>query len=211
MRTVLLRLSEAGLLEGMFLTGGTALSVFYLAHRTSEDLDLFFRDELDLAELAFRINRTGFVSPTTIKSARGFLRMVIDGVKLDMVHDPLSLPGERPLLKLEADADLAIDTIENVYSNKLAAAVSRAEAKDFVDLLFLAGAVPDIPPANLLEMARGKEALFDDPATAAYQLESNLESVLRGHAYPHMLLPLDPALMEACARAWARRLYERQK
>ena len=31
--------------QAFYLTGGTALSVFYLAHRLSEDFDLFTSDE----------------------------------------------------------------------------------------------------------------------------------------------------------------------
>ena len=31
--------------KAFYLTGGTALSVFYLAHRLSEDFDLFTSDE----------------------------------------------------------------------------------------------------------------------------------------------------------------------
>lgn len=41
-RDVLLRCIEAGVLApNFFLTGGTALAVFYLHHRESNDLDFF--------------------------------------------------------------------------------------------------------------------------------------------------------------------------
>ena len=42
-----------------FLTGGTALSAFYLAHRVSEDLDLFSKEKADLAD-----GISGMRSPT---------------------------------------------------------------------------------------------------------------------------------------------------
>jgi len=38
--------------EGFFLTGGTCLSVFYLGHRISKDLDLFLVTESNLLNYA---------------------------------------------------------------------------------------------------------------------------------------------------------------
>ena len=43
-----------------FLTGGTALSAFYLGHRQSKDLDLFTLEEFDSLELEKRIQ--GFMN-----------------------------------------------------------------------------------------------------------------------------------------------------
>jgi len=41
-RDILARLSKIQIItENFFITGGTALSVFYLHHRVSEDIDLF--------------------------------------------------------------------------------------------------------------------------------------------------------------------------
>jgi len=40
-----------------FLTGGTCLSVFYLHHRVSEDLDLFTRRPIPLSEIGAWIKR----------------------------------------------------------------------------------------------------------------------------------------------------------
>jgi Nucleotidyl transferase AbiEii toxin, Type IV TA system len=37
--------------KSFFLTGDTALSVFFLHHRTSQDLDLFTRDDKELGEI----------------------------------------------------------------------------------------------------------------------------------------------------------------
>ncbi|HCS49920.1 MAG TPA: hypothetical protein DIW61_17405, partial [Candidatus Aminicenantes bacterium] len=49
-KSVLADLSRDPIVEdAFFLTGGTALSVFYLGHRVSDDIDLFTREPLDLA------------------------------------------------------------------------------------------------------------------------------------------------------------------
>lgn len=41
--------------DHFFLTGGTALSVFYLYHRISNDLYLFSLDDIDFSHLSFTI------------------------------------------------------------------------------------------------------------------------------------------------------------
>ena len=53
----MLLLAEPTVAQHFFLTGGTALSVFYLHHRYSNDLDLFTRDAVNLDELNFMISR----------------------------------------------------------------------------------------------------------------------------------------------------------
>ena len=51
------RLGESDLAEIFYLTGGTALSAFYLHHRESEDLDFFSREP-------FRANEDGLAWAT---------------------------------------------------------------------------------------------------------------------------------------------------
>ncbi len=51
-RQVLSRLSTNNdISEHFFLTGGTALSVFYLHHRTSEDIDLFTVEQANFSDI----------------------------------------------------------------------------------------------------------------------------------------------------------------
>lgn len=55
-RDVLARMAlDPTVADHFFLTGGTALSVFYLHHRSSEDLDFFSVDEVELSDLSFSI------------------------------------------------------------------------------------------------------------------------------------------------------------
>jgi len=55
-RELLLKLLENEIIEkSFFLTGGTALSVFYLGHRISEDLDFFTTSDVNLGDLSFWI------------------------------------------------------------------------------------------------------------------------------------------------------------
>ena len=78
-----------------FLTGGTALSVFYLHHRLSDDLDLFTKDFSSLAEIDFWIKTSWPKESVKIKEAAQFLSLLIKDVKIDFVIDTLSTEEER--------------------------------------------------------------------------------------------------------------------
>ena len=128
--------------KSFFLTGGTALAVFYLFHRVSNDIDLFA------------------------------------DVKVDFVHDPLSLKEKRPKINLENDIVIQVDSVDNIVSNKLYTIVSRSEQKDFLDFYFLLKLIPGLTLEKIYKDAQQKEAIFDDAPTAAYQIEENFRFVL---------------------------------
>jgi hypothetical protein len=52
--------------------------------------------------------------------------------------------------------------------------VSRQEPKDFVDFYCLSKLYPAIDLDSIYQDARRKDAIFDDPPTAAFQLEEGL-------------------------------------
>ena len=62
--------------KNFFLTGGTALSVFYLHHRLSDDLDLFTKDFLNLAAIDFWIKTNWPKENVSIKEASHFLSLL---------------------------------------------------------------------------------------------------------------------------------------
>lgn len=210
MREVLVTLAASGILDGWFLTGGTALSVFYLGHRTSEDLDFFSLTGTGLSEVALRLRTIGFGDVTQTVSSSTFARFVVNSVKVDFVHDPLSLGVEREVVELEQSAPLTLDSISNIFSNKLAASVSRSEAKDFIDLYFLAGEFPQLSLDAMIVDAKAKEAMFDDTAAAAYQIERNLNQV-RGSVGPGLLKQVDDADFTEFFKQLVARLYARQE
>jgi hypothetical protein len=81
--------------HSFFLTGGTALSVFYLHHRISDDLDLFTLEHVSLSELDPWIRAHWKGSCSKIKEGPNFLSFLIDETKVKFVHDPLSNGDER--------------------------------------------------------------------------------------------------------------------
>lgn len=178
-RYALVELVENNILDDdFFLTGGTALAVFYLHHRTSNDLDLFTTRQVDLGELDFAIKTAWQQSYRKIRESRTFLSLLLHDVKVDFVIDPLSSHETRQRYPLEPNLFLQIDSASNIRSNKLTALASRTEPKDFVDFYYLCKSFDAAQFKLVFEAARKKDAIFDDPPTAAYQIEQGLQFVL---------------------------------
>jgi hypothetical protein len=209
-RSLLVRLAEHPLIcEHFFLTGGTALSALYLHHRTSEDLDLFALRPVDLSEISFWIRTVWQSNHAIVRATTHFLSMLIENVRVDIVIDPLSEEGGRERVRL-GEASLMIDSLSNIGANKLCTLVSTTEPKDFVDFYFLLREAPQLAIESLLEAARKREALFDDPPTAAYQLEEGLR-FLRDHTalIPELAKPLGHQEMFDFYEALAKNLYQK--
>jgi hypothetical protein len=174
-RAVLLRLlAHPAIEKSFFLTGGTALSVFYLHHRVSDDLDLFTLASVNMSELDYWLRTQWKASCTKIKEGPDFLSFLLGETKVEFVHDPLSNGDERPSAELEDGRRLWVDNLRNIVSNKLGAMVSRQEPKDFADFYFIAKLNPGLDMEKTWQGARLKDAIFDDPPTAAFQLEEGL-------------------------------------
>ncbi len=122
-----------------YLTGGTALSRFYLNHRYSDDIDLFinsnaeFRNYINKFENYFLLHKELVLE--VINKASDFARFYIHKdnltLKLDFVNDVPYHYGE-----LSYKGKVKIDHIFNILSNKLSA-LARYEAKDIVDIIFI--------------------------------------------------------------------------
>ncbi len=131
----------------LYLTGGTALSRFYLHHRLSEDIDLFANVETIrtvIPALTRAVEKLGYeVRIDTATASFGRLFVPLEGekeLKIDIVidypvlEDPIVIQG------------FYIDTLTNIAVNKITAFVykesrdkpssfeDRAELKDLVDL-----------------------------------------------------------------------------
>jgi hypothetical protein len=88
-RLVLDRLAETELAEDFYLTGGTALSAFYLHHRVSEDLDLFSRGSFDAKRVVAFVKQVAASEPVShrIRDRLGFSVLVAgETLKLEFVH-----------------------------------------------------------------------------------------------------------------------------
>lgn len=130
---------NAGLASVFYLTGGTALSEFYLKHRLSDDLDFFTEREVD-SELVFAaVNSWSKKHDFTIEvKPHGlvytyFFKFKKGGVlKVDFTCYPYPLIEKSKVL-----GNLKIDSLYDIAVNKLLTINQRTNVKDFVDLYFL--------------------------------------------------------------------------
>ncbi|MBI2008053.1 nucleotidyl transferase AbiEii/AbiGii toxin family protein [Candidatus Amesbacteria bacterium] len=121
-----------------FLTGGTALSAFYFAHRESKDLDLFTLqafDPLRLTQLISEIAKKTGSTPNIKVASNTYQEIYLTSEnsrwtqRIDLVHDVPRHFGE-----LSRVGDIIVDSLENIGSNKVLTVFGRLEPKDYIDL-----------------------------------------------------------------------------
>ena len=192
-REVLIQLARHPFLQkDFFLTGGTALSVFYLGHRVSEDLDLFSIDPLDLSEIDFWIKTQWVGQSVKIKESPTFLSFLIQEVKVDLVIDPLSTREEREILGFGNGSFLRVDTLNSIVTNKFCTIASRLEPKDFIDFYFILKRFPELDIKDLYQQSRKKDGIFDDPPSVAYQIENGAAFIKENPSlWPQTHSPVD--------------------
>jgi hypothetical protein len=188
-----------------FLTGGTALSAFYLHHRVSVDLDLFTLDDLALDEGGVvvprlagdlgcklgRARRTEHFAQFLLEPASG------DPLLVELVRDF----GPQYGVHLVAEG-VVVDSMVNIGANKLTAILGRTEPKDFVDLHFLLQAGLDFD--DLLAKAQTK-----DTGMQPFFLAASLLQVRQLPRLPITTPPLARADLEAVMLRLADRLLDR--
>jgi len=161
-----------------FLTGGTALSAFYLQHRYSQDLDLFTLDSdafdrvpLYIADTATRLT----VSVASLQTAPQFRRYQVsrkdESVIVDFVREVVPQVSE----KKNVFEGIVVDTLDDITANKICTVISRAEIKDYIDLYFLNRA--GYPLENYIKLAQQKDAGVSQAMLAYLLSEFRLSKV----------------------------------
>lgn len=124
-----------------YLTGGTALSRFYLQHRYSDDLDFFLNDHAEFDLYLNRIlnsfqKRPDLQTKIILRSDR-FCRLLISqnetDLKIEFVNDVPSHVGDLNSFPLYS----RVDNVQNILANKFSAVLDRDEIKDMVDILYI--------------------------------------------------------------------------
>lgn len=155
-----------------FLTGGSALGLFYLQHRRSYDLDLFSREHVDWIELdgVMRLcTREIGADLELLRDTPTFRRYRLaradDAEIIDIVVDvsPQVDPEKQWI------GDVQVDTLHEILLNKITTLISRCELKDIVDLYFLEKA--GFKVEAYFEEAQQKDAGLD-PAMISMLLDS---------------------------------------
>ena len=171
----------SGIEPRFVLTGGAALVAVHLKHRTTRDLDLFWRDRALLGTLITavraRLESLG-LEVTDLEASPSFHRLrAFDGTEacvIDLVADPaptLEEPEPAPIGRVT----ILIDTPREILANKLCTLLSRSELRDLQDVKALLEAGGDWDRA--LRDAPEKDGGFS-PLTLAWVLRSLDERAL---------------------------------
>ncbi len=177
--------------KSFFLTGGTALSGFYLHHRKSVDLDLFtFEDiEIEPLEQALEAIAKNFHLQLDHRLATpGYHKFFLIGkneeLKIDLVKEQKVQFGQ-----INTFGDIRVDSVENIGSNKITAIFGRTEAKDFIDLYFILKKKM-FAFEELLQDAKKK-----DLGLSEFYLAHMLLEVKNLKDFPEMFVPFNKDIM----------------
>ncbi|HLP57390.1 MAG TPA: nucleotidyl transferase AbiEii/AbiGii toxin family protein [Candidatus Deferrimicrobium sp.] len=156
--------------QDFFLTGGSALGIFYFDHRYSYDLDLFTEKDIDwhFLELLFvSISEEIKAEYRIITKAPFFHRYELTRDKdreiIDFVIDKVpQLDKEKNKFDI-----IKVDTPFEIGINKICTLLSRSELKDLIDLYFLVQNGFDVK--GNIENAKQKDGGVE-PAIISYLL-----------------------------------------
>lgn len=128
------------ILDRFYLTGGTALSAFYIEHRLSKDLDFFTDTEKQMPPIEFLaafIRKLPLVRD--IRYERLFDRRIFDVVfkDSDILKAEFTTYPFKSIEERRKVGRLVVDSLLNIVTGKLFALTDRYDPKDFVDLHFV--------------------------------------------------------------------------
>lgn len=173
-------------LSCFYLSGGTALSVFYLQHRLSDDLDFFSAEPVDVQFiLEFVETLKKGVNASKVRFERLYDRNIFffelangKELKMEFTRYPFKRLG-----RTAKRAGISVDSLRDLAANKLMALIDRFDPKDFIDLYFL------LKHFSLNKIRKDAEKKFN-VKIGGMLLGSEMAKVRRIVALPVMLLPV---------------------
>ena len=187
---VLADFKKSNLVKKFYLSGGTALSEFYLQHRLSEDLDFFTQEELKIDELKKFINavcKKNSVKKIEFQHGYGLYAFFIttetgEKHKIDFGQYPFG-----PIEKLKNFNGLLVEGLFDIAVNKAQTIASRPRLRDFIDLYFIIKLKPKWTFQELLKKSFEKFEMQTD----ALQVGQNLLEVDKQIDMPIMIKKID--------------------
>jgi predicted nucleotidyltransferase component of viral defense system len=159
-REILLIFSTIPDSDMFYLTGGTALTEFYLAHRKSFDLDIFTTEKALVIPFsrAFEDEIKKVFQIKVIRRLETFVEFEVSG-KDEKTRVQIALDSpfrfENPV---DSDIGIKVNDYTDLIVDKLLAFFGRVEPRDAVDLFFI---LKDEDFWKLTELAKGKDPGFD--------------------------------------------------
>ena len=176
-----------------YLTGGTALSEFYLHHRLSEDIDFFTRsqvNQLKIHSFLEGIQKEAGIAKVSWKHISGLYTYSLayeDGEVIKVDFNEYDFPQVEQGVMF---GKLGIDSVYDIAINKAYTMFSRHKARDYIDLFLL-----------LSQGEYSLDQLFLRIPDKFGQLPTDL-TIMRGFLavqevmdYPTMLVPFDRTKM----------------
>ena len=137
------QLSRTPLKDIFFLTGGTALSAFYLKHRFSEDLDFFTEVPGAVAMVLPSLETMGKSMAFSIETRRTFNTFTEHIITFHQTQEKILLHFAqdtpyrlKPTIFMK-EYGIQVDNILDISCNKFSALFDRHDMKDFVDIYFI--------------------------------------------------------------------------
>ena len=194
------KVPEAG---QFYLTGGTALSHFYLKHRQSRDLD-FFTPRQEIIEpfgrtLQKELEHHG-IQTQRQRGSQSFLELIATrGGESTIIQLALEAAfGFEPMQEFPEFPGLRVNSLTDLASNKLLALFGRAMLRDFVDIYFI------VHEAGWTKEKLIEQSKIKDPGFDLYWLGIALE---RMKTYkqdsPEMRMLMKPLSFEAMSEFFA--------
>lgn len=176
---------DTGLNSLFYFSGGTALSLYYLQHRESIDLDFFSQSQFDSAELLKSVTLWAGQLGCEVESipVRQTFTFIFSFPSKKTVKVDFSYYPYQQVEKPRIIDGIQVDSVTDIAVNKLLVVEQRDEVKDFVDLYFL---LKQFSVWDLLEGVRVKFNLKLDP----YIIGSDFSKVEQFDYLPKMVKPL---------------------
>lgn len=187
-------LKEKYLLDNFYLSGGTALSSWYLHHRESYDLDFFcnkpFRSDQIAAWIVANKNEIGYQfshHDEDFGFSTFILRYSNDQIlKIDFNHYTVKTIQAENIWE-----GLKIDSLYDIAVNKTQTIISNPRDRDYIDLFFILRK----KRWNINDLLKDAEIKFG-MSTDLIQVARNFLRVVEFPCVQKMLVPFDQKEME---------------
>lgn len=172
-----------------FLTGGTALSAFYLAHRESQDLDFFSLESFDTLTLRTTIQEIANKTTSTMTMhlrSQTFNEIFLENKKEGWMQK-IDIVQEQPkhFGKITKIDNIPVDSLINITTNKILAIFGRLEPKDYIDL-FIIFTQTKLSFDKMFELAKQK-----DMGLSEFYFANIITDVDKFKTLPKMKIPFD--------------------
>ena len=190
---ILKKFFQSPLTKDFFLTGGTALSAFYFAHRDSKDFDFFsikpFNFKL-IDDMVKKISREMNANLSVKVASDSYREIYLENKKenweqrIDIVFEQPRHFGE--IVNIDG---ILVDSLENIGSNKILTLFGRLEPKDYIDFYTII-TKSKLTFDELFELAKQKDTgLFE------FYFANSIANINKITLWPKIKTPIDKEKM----------------